>query len=325
MCTHPRSADRRRRRHRVADPSLAWRCRLGGTALVLVLSACGGSTADQPPEPDGTARGEDAARVEGAAEALDRSATPTAATEAFTGGRTKVVWLQDLGDGTDVFGLGDQLVLMGFDTGDDQGERMILETPDSYAKPLITPSGDSVVYSDRRNDAVMVVDWSGANRRRLAGGFPLAVWRNPDDATEWVYVGSDPDEEDPPRYRRIHRHPIDRPDDVELVWDRQPVSGDGFQVSRDGRLAAALAQWPDAGVIELPSGAWRHLGDGCWTALAGDDSHLLWIFDGQHRNLTIVDTDADEDRRWNVNINDAPGIDGFEVLTCLPFFGPADA
>ncbi|MCH2254580.1 MAG: hypothetical protein MK365_15665, partial [Vicinamibacterales bacterium] len=82
---------------------------------------------------------------------------------------------------------------------------------------------------------------------------------------------------------------------------------------RDGHLAGALARWPDAGVLELPNGEWRPLGDGCWTALAGDDSHLFWFFDGQHRNLTIVDTDAEEDRRWTVNINGAPGINGFEV------------
>ena len=59
-------------------------------------------------------------------------------------------------------------------------------------------------------------------------------------------------------------------------------------------------------------------GDG-WVTAAGQrwratDSHLLSYLDGQHRNLTIVDTDAEEDRRWTVNINGAPGIDGFEVF-----------
>ena len=288
-------------------PGPVWRCLPAAITLTLVVWACGGPMEEQRQGLGGPAQ------VGGAAEAPDRSATPAAAVEGLTGGRTKVAWIQDLGDGTDFMGLGEQLVLMGFDTGDDRGERMILATPDGYAKPLITPSGQSVVYSDPRDGAVMVVEWSGENRRRLADGFPMAVWRNPDDGTEWVYIGSDPDEADPPSYRRIHRRRIDRPDDVELVWDRQPVSGDGFQVSRDGGRAAALAPWPDAGVLELPNGEWRRLGEGCWTALAGDDSHLLWYFDGQHRNLTIVDTDADEDRRWTVNINDAPGIDGFEV------------
>ncbi len=241
------------------------------------------------------------------------SVEPAAAVESVTGGRTKAVWIQDVGDGSDTFGVGGQLVLMGFDTGDARGERAILDIPASYAKPLITPSGTRVIYGDRAEGTVMVVDWTGNNMRHLADGFPLAVWENPDDATEWVYIGSDPDAGEEPSYRRIRRHRIDHPEDVELVWDQRPVNSDGFQVSRDGRMAAALAPWPDAGVLELPNGEWRPLGNGCWTALARDDSHLFWYFDGQHRNLTMVDTEAEEDRRWTVNINGAPGIDGFEV------------
>ena len=243
------------------------------------------------------------------ADQLSRSA----AVEVLTGGRTRVVWIRDLGDGTDILGFGDQVLLMGFDTGDDRGERAIIDLPGTYAKPLITPRGDRVVYADRRERSVRVVDWSGTHDRRLLDGFPLAVWIGPDTGTEWVYVGTDPKGTDPESYGAVHRHQLDRPEIAELVWNKRAVSGDSFQLSRDGRLAGALARWPDAGVLELPNGEWRQLGEGCWTALAGDDSHLFWIFDGQHRNLTIVDTDADEDRRWTVNINGAPGIDGLEV------------
>ena len=286
--------------------TVAW-CLAGATSL-LGVCAC----AD--PMEDERLRIGAAAQAVGAAEAQSPESTePASAVEAVTGGRTKAVWLQDVGDGTDVFGVGGQLVLMGFDTGDGRGERVILDTPASYAKPLITPSGNRVVYGDRVESTVMVVDWTGTTVRHLADGLPMAVWANPDDGTEWVYVGSDPDPADPETLRQIHRLPIDRPENVELVWDRRPVSSDGFQVSRDGRMAAALSPWPDAGVLELPNGGWRPLGNGCWTALARDDSHLFWYFDGQHRNLTIVDTDAREDRRWTVNINGAPGIDGFEV------------
>ena len=98
----------------------------------------------------------------------------------------------------------------------------------------------------------------------------------------------------------------------ELVWNSRAVSGDSFQLSRDGRLAGTLARWPEAGVIDLANDEWYPLGEGCWTSLAGDDSGLFWYFDGQHRNLTMVDT-QDDDRRWTVNINGAPGIDGSEV------------
>ena len=42
----------------------------------------------------------------------------------LTGAHTRVVWVQ--GDGTDPRASGDQLVLMGFDTEDGKGERVIL-------------------------------------------------------------------------------------------------------------------------------------------------------------------------------------------------------
>ena len=75
----------------------------------------------------------------------------TAASERSIAGnaRMRVVWVQDMGDGRDVFAQGGNLRLMGLDTGDGQGERVILGTVGNYAKPLITPRGDRVVYSDR--------------------------------------------------------------------------------------------------------------------------------------------------------------------------------
>ena len=235
------------------------------------------------------------------------------AIEALTGGQTRAVWIRDLGDGTDYMGVGDQLLLVGFDTRGDQEERILVAAPGPFAKPLITPRGDRVVYVNRHQNSVRVVDWDGGNDHWLVSGFLLAVWIDPNTGIEWVYVGTDEKGTRVESYGEVHRHQIDSPETAELVWNKSAVSGDGFHVSRDGRLAGALARWPDAGVLELPNGEWRRLGDGCWTALARDDSHLFWYFDGLHRNLTIVDTDATDDRRWTVNINGAPGIDGFEV------------
>ena len=68
------------------------------------------------------------------------------AVEALTGGWTRAVWIRDLGDGTDILGFGDQVLVMGFDTGDDLGERALVDTPGTYAKPLITPRGDRRVH-----------------------------------------------------------------------------------------------------------------------------------------------------------------------------------
>ncbi len=105
--------------------------------------------------------------------------------------RYRVVWVQDMGDGRDVFAQGGNLRLMGLDTGDGQGERVILGTVGNYAKPLITPRGDRVVYTDRSKKKVYVVNWDGSGLRELFGGVGLALWRDPRDGREWIYYGSE--------------------------------------------------------------------------------------------------------------------------------------
>jgi hypothetical protein len=228
----------------------------------------------------------------------------------LTEARTRVVWVQDVADGTDIGSKGEQLVLMGYDSQDGLGERPLDPTPGNYARPLITPLGNRVVVSDQLQSKVFVVDWDGTGLRELGQGIALAVWIDPETRTEWVYVGTDM-KADPVTFGIVTRHQIDRWEVSEVVWDRRRVSPDSFQVSSDGRLAGGLFPWPAAGVVELPKGRWRRLGRGCWTSLAGGDNSLFWIFDGSHRNLAVVDFDRDE--RWQVNINNAPGIDGYEV------------
>ena len=158
------------------------------------------------------------------------------------------------------------------------GERVILDRPASYAKPLVTPSGREIVFSVRHRGAVIAIRWDGSHRRRVADGFGLAVWRDPQTAHEWVYVGSDERPTDPPSYGVVHRYRLDDPAQSELVWDAQPVSGDSFQLSADGRYAAGLFPWPTVGVADLRAGSWRQLGDGCWTGMSGDEEHAETSF-----------------------------------------------
>ena len=223
---------------------------------------------------------------------------------------TRVVWTRDLGDGTDYVSLGNQLVLMAYDSHDGQGERTLLKRRAGYAKPMITPSGAEVIYSLRARKTVHVIRWDGSKRRRIADGFALAVWADPETGDEWVYVGVDPSTGTNPSYPSIYRHRLGK-QKRELVWDTQPVSGNGFQLSADGRYAGGLFPWPHAGIADLVAGTWKELGEGCWTAIAQDGKNLCWYFDGLHRNLNLVDIDTDD--RWQVGINGAPGINGFEV------------
>jgi hypothetical protein len=229
---------------------------------------------------------------------------------ALTGTRARVVWAQE--DGTDPLGLGTNLALMGLDTDDGRGERTIGDERRSYVKPMLTPSGDRIVFSSRTPDGarMFAVNWDGSGLTPLGDGYALAVWRHPAEGTEWVYAAADTEKKPGPP--RVSRFRIDTPQERELVWNKTAVSLDTFQVSADGRRAAGLFPWPDAGIADLPNGTLRKLGEGCWTALAHARGPLLWYFDGAHRNVTIVDLETD--RRWGVSLNRAPGFDGAEVF-----------
>ena len=223
--------------------------------------------------------------------------------------RLRVVWVQEMGDGSDPVATGSNLRLMGLDSQDGQGERVILGTVGNYAKPLITPRGDRVVYTDRIRKKVYVVNWDGSGLRELLGGFGLAVWRDPRDGREWIYYGLEEtkDEHCPAVYRTF----LDSPGAVELIWNKTPVSVDSFQLSADGRMAGGNFPWPGGGVAQLPNQSWSRLASGCWASLAPDNSYLFWLLDDAHRNIYVADRSGGNGR--TVNINNAPGIDGYEI------------
>ena len=268
------------------------------TALVVYLFICSTCTdiavTDETHAPSTISRSEPSLRV-----------------PRLTGAHTRVVWTQDAGDGADYNSARPQQTLMGFDNGDGRGERSILGTISNYAKPLITPVGDRVVFSNRHEQHVFIVNWDGTQVRRLASGFALEVWRDPTSGIEWVYVGSDEADTQATSYRQIRRYQLDSPGTGELVWDQSPVSEDNFQLSFDGRHTSGLFPWPHVGLADLTNHEWTKLGEGCWTGLAPHGPELAWYFDGSHRNLTLVELTSDA--RWQVPINAAPGIDGYEV------------
>ncbi len=242
--------------------------------------------------------------------------SPSAELKKLTGARTKVVWVQDQSKrGRDVFAKGKDLLLMGFDTAGDGEPAPLLKKRGNYYKPLITPDGERVIFSDRRARLVYVVDFDGGDLRKLCSGAAADVWEDPDTGHTWVYVQGRNgklftragDGDDQPIFRRR----LDKPEISELVWKRTRVDIDNFQLSRDGTRAGGLFPWRHGGVATLPNESWKKLGAGCWTSLAPDNSYLFWIFDGPHR--TVYVSEADGSSRWKVNINNAPGIDGYEV------------
>jgi hypothetical protein len=227
----------------------------------------------------------------------------------LTGAPTRVVWVQS--DGTDPRAAGTGLILMGLDTEDGRGERVILGERRSYVRPFITPRGNRIVFSSRvvpGPPEIFIVNWDGSGLRTLAHGFALALWEDPADGSEWVYAGSDNTELN---FATVTRFPIDAPEKRALVWNASLVGMDSFQVSPDGRLAGGLFPWPHAGVADLQARTVKRLGEGCWPSLASVRGPLYWYFDGSHRNVTMVDVRTDA--RWMVNISSAPGFEGAEV------------
>ncbi len=237
--------------------------------------------------------------------------------EAWTGRHTRLVWLQDHGNGSDTLAHGRNLLLYGYDSRDGRGERPLVSEAGGYFKPLFTPDGQAVVYSDRQARQMYLLDWQSGKRSELGSGVAVAVWQGPGRGllrrkTTWVYCFSGPQPEN--KYgtsQPLYRFPLDQPEKKELIWDKTNLAWDNIQLSRDGRLLGGLFPWPDAGVLWTAERRWQRFGKGCWTSLSPDNSGLLWVFDGLHRNIQVYQVNSGEN--WQVNINGAPEVGGWEV------------
>lgn len=245
--------------------------------------------------------------------------------EEFVGGHAKLVWTKQLsGDRPDSSAVDDHLELWGLDTRDGRGARRILDDQDNYARPLVSPSGDHIVFthkgiykkpgSDLRHfePSVFRIDWDGEHLEKLATGYAVDVWRDPATSVEWVYVTDLlPTDKGTLYASRLERFKLLDPGDRELVYDGTQLGVENIQLSRDGKRASGLFPWPDAGLMNLEDRTHRRLQRGCWPSMAPDDSHLAWVFDGSHKNLHVFTEDARD--TWPVAVDGAPGVDGREV------------
>jgi hypothetical protein len=244
-----------------------------------------------------------------ASSSVEAAALPASKLREFTGTRTRAVWVQ--GDGTDPETEGTNLILMGLDSDDGKGERVLVGQPRSIVKPRFTSNGERIVFSSRilpGPPEIFIVNWDGTGLKKLADGFAMALWRNPADGSDWVFAGTENKKYD---FAKVTRFPVDAPAKRELVWDTTLVSMEGFGVTPDGRFAGGMWPWPDAGIADLNRKTWKKFGEGCWTSLSYARGPLFWYFDGAHRNVTMVDVDTAA--KWIVNINGAPGFNGAEV------------
>jgi hypothetical protein len=237
----------------------------------------------------------------------------TAAQEirALTGAKARVVWVRHTGDGTDIFAHTSNLRLLGIDSEDGRGEREIVAGEGSFHKPLITPDGDHVIFTDYAKQSVYVVNWDGSGLRELVHGIGAGVWTDPNTKQEWVYAQVGSESGAKARNNAIWRFRIDAPEVRELVWSKTPVNTDGFQISRDGRQVVSLFPWPHFGVATLPNDTVTELGQGCCASMAADVGNLAFHLLGDHRHLMLYSLTGED--RWKVAVNQAPGVDGFEI------------
>ena len=259
-----------------------------------------------------------------------RGATsPQQALRELTGGRTRVVWIQDLGDGSDYLAQRNQLRLMAFDTDDRQGERVLVEGPRNIAKPMLTPDGNRVVFSDRQRREMFMIGWNESEPRSLGPGFALHVWQDPETSVNWLYYTKKPVDDGKvlqtheaiyrrglPPYPRSWKTALQRLRGAfheERIWSQTHVSEDNFQLSANGRYASTVFPWPEAGILDMETGDWHRFGRGCWVSIAPDNSGYFWIFDGPHRNLIMHQAGRPVKERWPVLVAGLPETSDYEV------------
>jgi len=244
--------------------------------------------------------------------------------EAATGAQTKVVWMRYTKTSTsDVYGNFEQFELWGIDTSDNLGARKIVEGKGNYSRPLITPNGKSIVFTDKhtaRDGANKVfqpeifrVNWDGGNLERLGEGYAVDLWRDPETKIQWVYTADlGPTDQSNLYANKLERFQLIDPMDRELVFDAtKKVSPDNVQLSRDGRRMSCLFPWPRVGVVDLESGEHWQNQHGCWPSMAPDNSYAAWVFDGSHKSVHIFGDRGV--KHSQVTVNDAPGVDGYEM------------
>jgi hypothetical protein len=233
----------------------------------------------------------------------------------LTGAPTRLVWCRDMDPaGADSSAQSNGLTLVGFDTEDTVPERVICGTVTNYHKPMFAADGRRIVFSRFLPRRICVVNWDGSGMRDLSAGLAEAVWRDPKTGTDWVYATRDAAGEGEWANwagTPLFRFPLDAPDRTAIVWDRTPVSCDSLQLSTDGRIASGLFPHPKAGSLDLETGALNTFTRGCWTAMSPDNSYLMWVFDGPHRNLRFFRAAGAQLRE--VAINTAPGVGKYEV------------
>ena len=221
----------------------------------------------------------------------------------------RIVWCRDIGTMKDVYALENRLELVGFDTEDGRGARIIVPGPRNISRPVISPDGNYVFFSDREDNFVYRVDWNGEHLVRFARGRALETWQNPETGRHWVLIG-DAQAEHPRLHSAVSRHRVHNANISETVCDDFVINENNFQLSKSGRFASADVKDTGNGIIDLEKSVFHKKGGGCWPSIAPDDSRRFWRMSHGHRELIMHGPEGNH----KMDLSCAPGIDGHEVF-----------
>lgn len=220
----------------------------------------------------------------------------------LTGSPTRLVWCQTA--------QGKTIRLCGLDTEDNAGERVILGGLSGWIKPVLTPDGARVVFSNRVTKKVCVLNWDGSELKELCRGFASEVWQDPATGVQWVYYRSGDGLPENP----IVRCRLDNTAVKEPVWARSQTGHKAvpwFRLSADGKRAGDAFPWSKCGVADVAKGAWDQYGGGCWPSMAPDNSYRFFWFLGTHTEVGMFD--AGKRNRRTIKVNGGPGVNGSKV------------
>ncbi len=235
--------------------------------------------------------------------------SPAAYVRDLTGSHSRIVWCRDCDEMNDVYALGDKLDLVGLDTEDGYGERVIVPGPRNISRPVISPCGRYIFFSDRSDGRIYRVEWDGSGLTAFAQGRTLDTWKDPETGAGWVIVGS-ADREHPRYHSRVVRYCVEDSEVVEPVCDGFIVNENNFQLSETGRFVSADVDGEELGVIDLVEDRFEEHGGGCWPSMSPDDSGRSWRMGNGHRELALSGPDGSR----RIAINDGPGMGGHEVF-----------
>ena len=193
---------------------------------------------------------------------------------ALTGNiHTRVAWREG-GDQID----GGGNAIKGFDS---QTGQVSTIWNSACVKSVIVAGGHKVALTSG-DYKVWIVDWDGQNPAQLATGSVSDGWRD-ENGREWVI------------YRAsgtgtgggIYRVAIDNSSDKVLITN-SPEGHDvypWFQISADGKRAASFFPYSTGGFLNLETGDYQQVADGCWSGMASDNSYYWFHLNGNHNGL----------------------------------------